>query len=166
MVGKRISKARTLPSRATQEVGGGQKVSLVLCATSRHPEVTPCVKASQCLATRSPGQSQLAKMPMSFASILFSIKKSPLLSTSPRRRELLLPRWEAPQPDPRAGHRSVGKFPQPCRHFSQALGLTSRSALGSAEMSSSGVAGPTHLLGSPGHQHAAGAVGTDTQPPW
>ena len=48
-------------------------MSLVLCATSRHPKVTSWVKASQCLTTRLPKQShrgsQVAKMPMSFISI-------------------------------------------------------------------------------------------------
>lgn len=91
-----MSKARTSPNRATQEVQGG----LDPWCPSRYPEVTTRVKASQCLTTRLPRQSQqgsqVVKMPMSFTSILFIIKKSPLLSVSPRSREFLLLCWEAP----------------------------------------------------------------------
>lgn len=119
-----MSKARTSPNRATQEVQGG----LDRWCPSRYAEVTTWVKASRCPTTRLPRQSQrgsqVAKMPMSFTSILFMIKKSPLLSVSPRSREFLLLRWEAPEQDA-AWAGSVGKSLQPCRDFSPALGLAS-----------------------------------------
>lgn len=80
-------------------------MSLVLCATSRHTKVTTWVKASQCLTTRltwAVTRGLTSSKNADEFHIYFALKKSPLVSVSPRSKGFLL-RWGAPTAGSQAG---------------------------------------------------------------